>query len=119
MTIRKTNHHPGVDAMADRNARFFVGQLVRHRMFEYRGVVFDIDPEYANTEEWYDVMARSSPPKDRPWYHVLVHGASHTTYVAERNLAPDPSGASIDHPAVGIKFAAFSDGRYIPTKAMN
>jgi hemimethylated DNA binding protein len=69
--------------------------------------------------EWYDAMARSRPPKDQPWYHVLVHGETHTTYVAERNLEDDPSGASIDHPAVDTIFAAYGDGRYIPTRAMN
>lgn len=105
--------------MADQNAKFFVGQIVRHNMFQYRGVIFDIDPEFANTDEWYDVMARSRPPKDRPWYHVLVHGETHATYVAERNLEDDPSGATVDHPAVEIKFTAYGDGRYIPNRVMN
>ncbi len=105
--------------MADQNAKFYIGQIVRHCMFQYRGVIFDIDPEFANSDEWYDVMAQSRPPKDRPWYHVLVHGETHSTYVAERNLEDDPSGASIDHPAVDIKFAAYNDGRYILIRTMN
>ncbi|NQU72161.1 MAG: heat shock protein HspQ [Rhodospirillales bacterium] len=105
--------------MADQNAKFFVGQIVRHRMFQYRGVIFDIDPEFANSDEWYDAMAQSRPPKDQPWYHVLVHGETHTTYVAERNLEDDPSGASINHPAVNIKFASYGDGRYISAQTMN
>ena len=106
-------------AMADQNAKFFIGQIVRHHMFHYRGVIFDIDPEYCNSDEWYEAMARSRPPKDKPWYHVLVHGETHATYVAEQNLEEDPSGASIDHPAVEIKFAAYGDGRYILSRAMN
>jgi len=105
--------------MANQNALFFVGQVVRHRMFKYRGVIFDIDPEFANSDDWYDVMARSRPPKKQPWYHVLVHGESHTTYVAERNLEDDPSGASIDHPAIDLKFAAHSGGRYVSKRAIN
>jgi heat shock protein HspQ len=105
--------------MANQNAKFFVGQIVRHSLFEYRGVIFDIDPEFANSDEWYDVMAKSRPPRDRPWYHVLVHGETHATYVAEQNLEDDPSGASIDHPAVNIKFAAYDEGRYIPNQPLN
>lgn len=60
-------------------AKFRPGQLVHHRLFDYRGVVVDADPEFQGTEEWYEVMARSRPPRDRPWYHVLVHGADHHT----------------------------------------
>lgn len=105
--------------MADQNAKFFIGQIVRHNMFQYRGVIYDIDPDFSNSDEWYEAMAQSRPPKDKPWYHVLVHGESHATYVAERNLEEDPSGASIDHPALKSKFAAYGDGRYVLTQAMN
>ncbi len=64
------------------DCKFFVGQVVHHTLFDYRGVVFDLDPVFAGTEEWYEQVARSRPPKDEPWYHVLVGGASHITYVA-------------------------------------
>ncbi len=77
-------------------------------------MVIDVDPEFQGTAEWYDAMARSRPPKDRPWYHVLVDGAEHNTYVAERNLEPDPSGHPIDHLSVGSFFAALGDEGYIP-----
>jgi len=78
--------------------RFSVGDLVHHRLFGYRGVVADVDPTFQATEEWYEAMARSRPPRDRPWYHVLVHKATHTTYVAERNLESDDSSEPIEHP---------------------
>lgn len=93
-------------------ARFAVGELVHHRLFDYRGVVADVDPRFQSSEEWYRAVAKSRPPKDKPWYHVLVHGASHTTYVAERNLEPDDSSEPIRHPLVGQLFVRFEDGKY-------
>ena len=93
-------------------ANFQIGQLVEHRLFGYRGVVFDVDPTFQLSEEWYETMARSRPPKDAPWYHVLVHDASHTTYVAERNLAADESAEPIRHPAVDEIFDQFENGHY-------
>jgi heat shock protein HspQ len=100
-------------------ARFEVGQLVSHRLFGYRGVIYDVDPEFGLSDEWYDRMARSQPPRDAPWYHVLVDGATHTTYVAERNLAPDQTGAPVDHPLVGHYLGAFKGGRYAPGQRAN
>ena len=105
--------------MSVENANFHIGQLVHHRLFDYRGVVFDIDADFQGTEDWYASMARSRPPRDEPWYHVLVHRAGHTTYVAERNLEPDAAGGPIDHPAVGELFAGFERGRYIAARAVN
>ena len=94
-------------------AKFAVGELVHHRRFDYRGVVFDVDPTFQSTEEWYEAVAKSKPPKDQPWYHVLVHGASHTTYVAERNLEKDEVDEAISHPLLARFFAGFEDGRYV------
>lgn len=94
------------------HARFATGQLVRHRLFGYRGVVFDIDPVFSLTDEWYESVARSRPPKDEPWYHVLVHEATHTTYVAERNLEADSVSEPIFHPLVEQVFSAFDGARY-------
>ena len=105
--------------MSSQQASFGVGELVEHRLFGYRGVVFDVDPNFQGTEEWYDTVARSRPPKDAPWYHVLVHGAAHTTYVAERNLAPDTSDESIRHPELDIHFEGLTGGRYIPREKKN
>ena len=94
------------------DVRFSPGQLVRHSLFHYRGVVVDVDPVFQLSDEWYEEVARSRPPRDRPWYHVLVHDAVHTTYVAERNLEADDSAHPIRHPLVGEHFAGFRDGRY-------
>lgn len=93
-------------------AQFSIGQLVEHRLFGYRGAVFDVDPVFLGDEEWYEQVAKTRPPKDQPWYKVVVDGADHTTYVAERNLQPDPSGEQIEHPALWVLFAEFRDGRY-------
>lgn len=105
--------------MTTHEARFRVGQLVRHKLFEYRGVVFDVDPVFLGTEAWYEQVARSRPPKDRPWYHVLVHDAVHTTYVAERNLEPDFETAPIRHPQVAELFAELGEDGYIPIRRGN
>jgi len=99
--------------------KFFVGQIVHHMKFDYRGVIFDVDATFEGTDEWYDQVARSCPPKDRPWYHVLVHGARHTTYVAERHLEADPSAEPIEHSLVGELFSGMEDGRYLPRRGVN
>ena len=93
-------------------AAFSVGELVWHKLFGYRGVIVDVDPLFMGAEEWYEQMATSQPPKDQPWYHVLVHNAVHQTYVAERNLDHDDSGDPIDHPAIETIFSEYEGGRY-------
>jgi heat shock protein HspQ len=97
----------------DLGIRFDVGQLVRHLRFGYRGVVFDVDEVFRGTDEWYEQVARSRPPRDRPWYHVIVDGASHTTYVADRHLEEDPSAQPIASPLVSVVFDRFEEGRYV------
>jgi len=101
------------------DAKFYIGQLIQHRRFGYRGVVYDIDAEFSGTDEWYDQVAQSRPPKDQPWYHVLVDEATHGTYVAERNLEPDPSGDVVRHPAISIVLGDFEDGVYQPKQRPN
>ncbi len=71
-----------VIAMSEHEAKFQVGKIVHHKLFDYIGVVFDVDPEFHGTDEWYQQVARSRPPKDEPWYHVLVNETAPTTYVA-------------------------------------
>jgi heat shock protein HspQ len=93
-------------------ASFSIGQLVRHKLFNYRGVVIDIDPYFMLTEEWYQQVAKSRPPKDMPWYHVLVDNAIHQTYVAEQNLEPDPQSGPIRHPEVALYFDDFNGEKY-------
>ncbi len=93
-------------------ARLRLGQLVHHKLFDYRGVIVDVDAIFSGSEEWYQTMARTRPPKDKPWYHVLVHDAEHMTYVSERNLEPDLSGKPINHPALELYFTELRDGLY-------
>jgi len=105
--------------MSLREARFGVGDCVSHRRFGYRGVVIDVDPVFDMTDQWYETMATSRPPKDRPWYHVLVHDADHMTYVAERNLEPDESHEPIRHPMLEEYLQGFDGERYRTRVSMN
>jgi heat shock protein HspQ len=95
-------------------ARFAVGMVIRHRLFGYRGAIADVDADFRLSEAWYASMARSRPPRDEPWYRVLVDGGEHETYVAERNLERDDSDEPIRHPAVDEFFDLFEAGRYRP-----
>ena len=94
-------------------AKFQVGELIHHKRFDYRGVVVDVDASFSGTEEWYDTMARSSPPKDEPWYHVLVHSTDTTTYAAQDSLMIDTEGLPISHPLLETYFDAWENGRYL------
>ena len=105
--------------MQQQLALFHLGQLITHLKAGYRGVIYDIDPVFSGTEEWYETMARSLPPKDKPWYYVLVDGQSHTTYVAERHLAADETGGPVVHPLVRKLFSEFKDGRYLRRMTAN
>jgi len=98
--------------MQTAEARFSVGDVIHHRLFGYRGVVVDVDAAFDGEDAWYEQVARSRPPKDAPWYHVLVDDATHSTYVAERNLELDGSGEPVRHPLLDRFFGDFRDGRY-------
>ena len=91
---------------------FTIGQTVHHRKFEYRGVIVGVDETFQGSDQWYDVVATSRPPRDKPWYHVLVHGTPDRTYVTERNLEPDVGQEPIEHPEVDDFFDRFRDGVY-------
>ncbi len=99
--------------MSEKIAKFQVGELIHHKRFDYRGVVVDVDASFSGTEEWYNTMARTNPPKDEPWYHVLVHKAEHSTYVAERNLETDPTEEPVAHPLLKRFFDEMRDGVYV------
>lgn len=99
--------------------KFAIGQVVHHRRFDYRGVVIDIDATFQLSEAWYEQVATSRPPKDAPWYRVLVGGAMRETYVAERNLEEDTLGSPIEHPLLGHFFDSFEDGHYVRDRALN
>ncbi|MDO6414961.1 heat shock protein HspQ [Sphingomonas sp. BIUV-7] len=97
------------------HARFALGEVVRHRLFGFRGVVFDVDPVFANSDEWYDAIPEEvRPVKDQPFYHLLAENAeaSYVAYVSQQNLEPDRSDEPIDHPAISGLFEPFTDGRY-------
>ena len=72
-------------------AKYCIGQLIQHKLFDYRGIILGVDLEFKSTDEWYEMVAKSRPPKNEPWYHVLVHQKGHQTYVAEQNLQIDPA----------------------------
>ena len=92
--------------------RFAIGQLVRHRRYGYRGVIVDFDVTCHADEQWYQ-SNQTQPDRNQPWYHVLVHGATHTTYAAQDSLEADPAGTPVDHPLVVHFFEGFDRGRYI------
>ena len=97
------------------HANFAIGDVVKHRMFEFRGVIFDVDPVFANSEEWYQAIPEEiRPRKDQPFYHLLAENSdsSYVAYVSQQNLVPDESDEPVDHPAISGIFDAYSEGRY-------
>ena len=104
--------------MTIRQAKFRIGEIVRHRIFEFRGVVYDVDPVFANTEEWYRSIPPSvRPRKDQPFYHLYAVNAeqgSYQAYVSEQNLLADAENGPVDHPDVKKAFGALVDGIYNP-----
>ena len=94
------------------SSNFTIGQLIQHRLFGYRGVIFEVDPVFMLGEQWYQQMAKSCPPRDEPWYHVLVDNAIHTTYVAQQNLTIARDVSPVKHPGVEQIFERFEGGVY-------
>lgn len=101
--------------MLKTRAKYHLGQVVRHRKHPFRGVVFDVDAIFSNSEEWYDAIpAESRPEKDQPFYHLLAENdeSFYVAYVSEQNLIADYSGAPVAHPDVSDLFGPFEDGTY-------
>ena len=101
--------------MKARAARYAIGQVVRHRIFPFRGIIFDVDPTFANTEEWWLAIPEEvRPVKDQPFYHLLAENAEteYVAYVSEQNLLPDETGKPLRHPLVGDVFDRDEDGAY-------
>jgi heat shock protein HspQ len=97
------------------SARFAIGEVVRHRLFDFRGVIFDVDPVFANSDEWYDSIPEDvRPAKDQPFYHLLAENAdsSYIAYVSQQNLVSDDSDEPVDHPAIAGLFDGHSAGKY-------
>jgi heat shock protein HspQ len=98
-----------------RIAKFQIGQIVRHRIYPFRGVIFDIDPEFANTDEWYESIPEDRRPrKDQPFYHLFAENAEseYIAYVSEQNLLPDETGEPVRHPQVAEVFEKDESGSY-------
>lgn len=96
-------------------AKYNLGQIVRHRKHPFRGVVFDVDPEFANTDEWYESIPEDSrPTKEQPFYHLLAENdhSFYVAYVSEQNLVADYSGEPVEHPDIPDMFGPFQDGQY-------
>src|SRR4051794_7842079 len=96
-------------------ARFAIGDVVRHRLFDFRGVIFDVDPSFANSDEWYEAIPEAlRPPRDQPFYHLLAENAESTyvAYVSQQNLIRDDSDEPVDHPAISDMFDGLEGGRY-------
>src|ERR1700680_3328016 len=103
--------------MTTRSAKFDIGQVVKHRIYPFRGVIFDVDPTFANTEEWWrSIPAEIRPTKDQPFYHLYAENADsqYIAYVSEQNLLPDTSGAPIRHPQVAEVFERDDSGSLRP-----
>lgn len=101
--------------MLKKSAKFALGQVVKHRIHPFRGVVFDIDATFSNTEEWWEAIPEDiRPVKDQPFYHLLAENDAsyYVAYVSEQNLLNDDSGEPIDHPEVSELFGQMHDGRY-------
>jgi heat shock protein HspQ len=101
--------------MNTRFAKFAIGQVVRHRIFPFRGVIFDVDPQFANTDEWWEAIPEEiRPRKDQPFYHLLAENdqSTYVAYVSEQNLLPDDSGQPVGHPHAALLFEGFEDGHY-------
>ena len=106
-----------VSERVNRTAKFGIGQVVKHRFFPFRGVIFDVDPTFANTEEWWLAIPEEiRPSKDQPYYHLLAENADSTyeAYVSQQNLLPDDSTTPIRHPKVSELFAGQENGTYQP-----
>ena len=98
--------------MTNYKAKFKIGLIVHHKLFNYTGVIFDIDPIFQSSDEWYEQVAKSRPPKNKPWYHILVHASEHITYVAEQNLNLEERPQAIQHPLINSLFTKFDGMKY-------
>jgi len=108
-------YEAGVPMPPVATARFAIGEVVCHRLFEFRGVIFDVDPVFANSDEWYDAIPEDvRPRKDQPFYHILAENAdsSYIAYVSQQNLVVDESDEPVDHPGISGLFDGYDSGRY-------
>lgn len=113
--VETVTETPLPNAVMTRDAKYQIGQVLRHRLFDFRGVVFDVDPIFANTDEWYEAIPEEvRPDKDQPYYHLFAENerTHYVAYVSEQNLVPDESDAPIKHPDISKVFE-INDGAYV------
>jgi heat shock protein HspQ len=104
-----------IEAPLQTKARFAIGDVVRHKIYDFRGVIFDIDPVFANSEEWYQAIpADARPEREQPYYHLLAENgeSSYVAYVSQQNLLADGAGGPVDHPSLQQLFEDFNGERY-------
>ena len=102
-------------------AKYKIGQVVKHRMFPFRGVIFDVDPQFSNSDDWYDAIPEEARPrKDQPYYHLFAENEQthYVAYVSEGNLLPDDSDAPVDHPDIASVFDVSEAGQYVIRNTM-
>jgi len=103
-------------------AKFSIGQVVRHKLFPFRGVVFDVDPEFSNSEEWLEAIPEPMRPRrDQPFYHLLAENSDshYVAYVSEQNLTPDDSGDPVEHPQIELMFEETDHGYKLRPESLN
>ena len=106
---------PEMNSYESLSAKFSIGQVVKHRLFPFRGVIYDVDPEFSNTEEWYQAIPEHiRPRKDQPFYHLYAENDEgyYEAYVSEQNLLVDDTGLPVEHPSVDETFGKLDDGRF-------
>jgi heat shock protein HspQ len=115
--VGKGSETPLTKSPVTRQAKFALGQIVRHRLYPFRGVIYDVDPVFANTEEWYQsIPIERRPSKDQPFYHLLAQnaqGGPYEAYVSEQNLLPDAENGPINHPMIDVIFESLKDDHYV------
>jgi heat shock protein HspQ len=110
---------PTDSPVVDPNARFALGQVVKHRFFPFRGVIYDVDPTFSNSEDWWlSIPEDMRPAKEQPFYHLLAENeqTSYVAYVSQQNLLPDDSGEPVNHPSVKELFGNRKNGIYLPKR---
>ena len=102
-------------------SRFAIGDVVKHKVFDFRGVIFDIDPVFANSDEWYEAIPEDiRPDRNQPFYHLLAESddSDYVAYVSQQNLVGDGPAGPVDHPNIAEMFDDFADGRYVMRRAL-
>ena len=97
----------------EKKVSFAIGQIIHHRLFDYRGVVFDVDANFQGTDEWYEKNTKTGElPKDEPWYHVLIDDDGRVAYVAQQSIEADHNNSPVDHPLLNNFFSDYKEGHY-------